>query len=372
VPVDNQVGFLVRLSAFSLALVCVGAVMAQRPTAPREPDMVLANDKLELSIAHRGGAFTRLTMKDGDGLSPLHRIGHFMALDGFGAPSAEERAVGMPFHGEARAEVEVVDQSNDGPVRSITLKSVFPLAVETLMRTVTMVDGENVVYVSSSLESGIGVDRPISWAEHATIGGEFLEPGKTVVDMPATSCRVRPHKPGNIPGHLAYGMDFTWPMAPTIEDASLTDIRLVPTDHAWLDLASCLMSPSSEIAYVTALHLDKDVLFGYVFRRADYPWVMSWMNFTLESNAARGLEFSSQPFDVSRKETVAMNPLFGEQTFRWLPAMSKLETEFLFFYTKAPADVTRVDNVTLEEGKLVIKTNSLEDITINASRGLGR
>src|SRR5690606_34179553 len=155
-----------------------------RERAPRAPDLVLANDTLELSIAHRGGAFTKLTMKGGDGLSPIHAIGHFLALDGFGAPSEEERAAGMPFHGEARTNVEVVEQSPDGPVHSITLKSVFPLAEETLIRKITMVDGEKVVYVSSALESGIGVDRPISWAEHATIGGEFLEPGKTVVDMP--------------------------------------------------------------------------------------------------------------------------------------------------------------------------------------------
>ena len=44
-----------------------------------------------------------------------------------------------------------------------------------------------------------------------------MEKGKVVVDMPATNCRVRPYKPGSIPGHLVYDQDFTWPMAPTVD-----------------------------------------------------------------------------------------------------------------------------------------------------------
>lgn len=368
---SNRARSLCRLTAVFVTLLCASA-SAQRASAPRAPDLVLTNDKLELSISQRGGAFTKLTIKGGDGLSPLHTIGHFVALDGFGAPSEEERAAGMPFHGEARrAESEVTAQSTDGPVHSITQKAMYPLAEETLMRTVTMVDGESVVYVSSELESGIGVDRPVSWAEHATIGGAFLEPGKTVVDMPATKCRVRPFKPGPIPGHLVYGADFTWPMAPT-EEGPKADLRVVPTDHNWLDLASCLMDPTRETAYVTALHLDKNVLFGYLFRRADYPWLMSWMNYTGQPNAARGMEFSSQPFDVSHRETVAMSPMFGQQTFRWLPAKAKLENRFLFFYTNVPAGVTRIDDVTLERGNVVIKNNTGQDITLEASRGLAQ
>ncbi len=58
------------------------------------------------------------------------------------------------------------------------------------------VDGENVIYVTSELESALSVDRPVSWAEHATLGPPYLEKGKVVVDMPATNCRVRPYKPG--------------------------------------------------------------------------------------------------------------------------------------------------------------------------------
>ena len=48
------------------------------------------------------------------------------------------------------------------------------------------------------VENLLAIDRPISWAEHATIGPPFLEPGKVIVDMPADRCRVRAEKPGPV------------------------------------------------------------------------------------------------------------------------------------------------------------------------------
>ena len=276
----------------------------------------------------------------------------------------------MPFHGEANRSVfEVVATGASTPAHLVTLRAKFPIAQETLTRTMELVDGENVVYVSSELESSLTVDRPVSWAEHATIGPPYLEKGKVVVDMSATNCRVRPYKPGGIPGHLVYDKDFKWPMAPAMEGSEV-DIRLIPTDHNWLDLASCQMDKSRRLAFVSALHLEKHLLYGYVFRRAEYPWLMSWMNFTGDNRAARGMEFSSQPFDVSHFDTVAMSPLFGVPTFRWLPAKAKIETKFLMFYTKVPDDFTQIDDVILENGKLTIVDHSSKRLVLQASREL--
>ena len=348
-------------------LMFAAAGMAQQP---RPPNLVLSNDRLELTMLGTGGTLSRLVLREGEPFNPLAAIGHFLALDGFGAPSDQERAAGMPFHGEASKQVAKVAASEEsGPVRSLTLQIALPLAQETLTRRLEMRDGENVVYITSDLESAVAVDRPVSWAEHATIGPPFLERGKTVVDMPALNCRVRPFKPGPIPGRLVYERDFRWPMAPTNENGQ-ADLRLVPTDRNYLDLASCQMDPKRKLAFVTALHLEKHLLFGYVFRLEDYPWLMSWMNYTGDNRAARGMEFSTQPFDVSHQETVAMNPLFGTPTFRWLPAKSKMQTRFLLFYTKVPDGFTGIDDVLLAEGKLTIVDRSGERVVLAASRGL--
>jgi hypothetical protein len=352
------------------ALVIAGTAAA---VAQQAKPFVLANignDKIELTIDLNGGRFSRVILKDGEPLSPLATLGHFLALDGFGAPSEQELALGMPFHGEASHQTFKIIATHDaGPTHLVTIEATLPLAQETLTRTIEAVDGESAIYVTSTLESALTVDRPISWAEHATIGPPFMEKGKVVVDMPATNCRVRPYKPGNIPGHLVYDKDFKWPMAPTV-DGGTADIRVIPTDHNWLDLASCEMDPTRRLAFVTALHLEQHLVYGYVFRRQDYPWLMSWMNFTGDNRAARGMEFSSQPFDISHRDTVAMSPLFGVPTFRWLPAKSKIENRFLLFYTRVPEGFTRIDDVTLRDGKLTIADRSGKTVVLAASREL--
>lgn len=360
------------ISLLTVAISGISVAAAQQtagtPQAPKS--FVLANDKLALTIDSNGARLSRVIMKDGPPISPLASMGHFLALDGFGAPSDAEASAGMPFHGEASHQLFRIEVSKDsGKSHLLTMQAILPLAQETLTRTAEIVEGENLVYVTSILESSLSVDRPVSWAEHATIGPPFFEKGKVVVDMPATNCRVRPYKPGGIPGHLVYGKDFTWPMAPVVGGGE-ADIRAIPTDHNWLDLASCEMDPGRKLAFVTALHTEKHLLYGYVFRRDDYPWLMSWMNYTGDNRAARGMEFSSQPFDISHRDTVSMSPLFGISTFRWLPAKSRIETRFLLFYTSAPEGFTKIDDVTLSEGKLTIVDHSGKKLVLAASRAL--
>jgi len=46
---------------------------------------------------------------------------------------------------------------------------------------------------------------------------------------------------------------------------------------------------------------------------------MSWMNYSGDARAARGFEFSTQPFDVSHRETVDAHEMFGTPTYNGCP-----------------------------------------------------
>lgn len=348
-----------------LSLLAALTATLAAPFATGQQPIVVSNDKLELTISITGGTFQKLQLRQGDPLNPYHSLGHFLALDGFGAGTPQERAAGMPFHGEAsRQQVKILSSQTN----SVTLETTLPLAQEKLTRTIEMRDGENVIYVSSELESDLSIDRPVSWAEHVTIGPPFLSPGETFVDMPAIHCRVRPYKPGPLPGTLIYDRDFRWPMAPN-NDLEETDIRGVPVGRKTLDLASCAVDQARSLAFVTALNVPKKFLLGYVFLRLDFPWIMSWMNFTGDDHAARGMEFSTQPFDISHREAVQMNTMFDTPTFKWLPAKSKIQSRFLIFYTAVPDGFTRVDELTLNAGKLtIVDRSSGQRVTVSASK----
>jgi hypothetical protein len=102
-----------------LAAGFVIAMAGSAQPASRPPDIVLANDRLELTILGTGGSFSKLLLRDGEPVSPLAAIGHFLALDGFGAPSDQERAAGMPFHGEASKQVVKVIASQEFRIRAL-------------------------------------------------------------------------------------------------------------------------------------------------------------------------------------------------------------------------------------------------------------
>ncbi len=297
-------------------------------------------------------------------------LGHFVCVDGFGPVSEEERAAGMPGHGEAAKQPwEITAYNQNGPATSISFAARLPLVEEMFRRTLRIVDGENVIYVESELENLLAFDRPVCWAEHATIGSPFLEPVQTAVDMPAVRARTRPHpsKPDRLPQRLASNAEFTWPLAPLLA-GGYTDLRTAPDPPNSLDHATCLLDPSRPLVWVTALQLEKRLLLGYVFRQSEYPWLQTWDNYPPNRRMSRGIEFSTQPFDVPRREAIDTRSMFGAPTYRWLPAKSRIGSRFLLFYTAVPEGFRKVDEVRMEKGRILIEDRKAgKTVTLAAS-----
>jgi hypothetical protein len=380
-----------RLSA--MVCLCAAAALAQKSTSDflkrtsfeQIPGLALSNDKLELTVLQNGGALANLILRDDpEKISPYWNpsryareagrkfngfaLGHFVCVDGFGPVSPEEKDAGLVGHGEAHTLPWTTKLAHKGSSTGVLTQTVkLPIVQEVFTRTLRMVDGENVIYVQSELESLAGFDRPVNWGEHATIGAPFLEPGVTVVDMPAREAQTRPAKSGTVPMRLKPGKDFTWPMAPGASGKKL-DVRLIPKSANSLDHTTCLVDPKRVLGFVTALNSSKRLILGYVFRREDYPWIQSWDNYPADLTLARGMEFATQPYDVPRRETVQTNTMFGFPTYRWLPAKSKIESRYLLFYARAPEGFHKVNDVRLEGGKLVIEDHKArKQITLDAS-----
>ena len=138
------------------------------------------------------------------------------------------------------------------------------------------------------------------------------------------------------------------------------------TDHA-----TSLLDPARKLTFVTALHLDKRLLVGWVFRTGDFPWVQTWLSYPGPDRMVRGLEFSTQPFDLPRADVLKAGPLFDAPVFRVLPAKSTITANFLMFYTRVPEGFRKVDDVQLEGGRLTIDDRgAARRITLAASRSL--
>lgn len=267
---------------------------------------ILSNGRLELTVLTQGSAIANIVMTDNsERLSPLWNplrlaresgrdaqfnggLGHFVCVDGFGSPSAEERAAGFPSHGEAHLTRFAVNKDAGG--NSVSLSGTLPIVQEVFSRTFHMAPNENVVYVDSQLENLMGFDRPVNWAEHATIGAPFLEPGQTTVFLSGTRSQNRDYLAnqqgrgsvaggrGNAPAtqrRLASGKDFTWPMSEGL-DGTPVDLSATPENPHYLDHAATLLDPTRRLEWVAALNTDKGLIYGYLFRREDYPWLQHW------------------------------------------------------------------------------------------------
>ena len=354
-----------------------------------QPALVMANGKIELKVLPFGGAMVSLTLNDdAEKMNPMWdsfradiedgkpireggSAGHFVCVDGFGPVSKEEGQAGLPGHGEAHTLPWVTQASaKQGKVSSLTQAVQLPRVHEVLTRTIEMVDGENVVYVNSSLKNLLAFDRPICWAEHATIGSPFLERGVTVVDMSKNRAMTRPHEGERPRSHrLPSGVEFEWPMAPMIAGGK-ADLRAAPKPSDSLDHTTHLMT-GREYAFVTALHPEKRLLLGYVFKTSESPWLQTWEHYPPQGVMARGLEFGTQAFDLSRRTVITDNKLFGELLYRWLPARSEIKTSFLMFWTRTPDGFRGVSEVEVKGGKIRIQdAGSGQSITLAASRGL--
>jgi hypothetical protein len=374
-----------------IPIVLASAGLAQQPPSTDfegQPGFVLANGTIELIVLTRGATLANVVLADDpERLSPLWNparmaheageknifgagLGHFICVDGFGPVSSEEEAASLPGHGEAhRSTFEVKYYSKQGRTTTLTLSTKLPLTQELFARTIRMVDGEDVIYVESELESLLSFDRPVFWAEHATIGSPFLEPGVTVVDMAAKRAKTRPYQPEKegLPHRLPSDKEFTWPDAPGLHGRKI-DLRAAPAEPNSGDHTTCLMDAARRLVFVSALHPVKRMLLGYLFNPQEYGWTQNWEYYPPNKKLARGLEFSTQPFDVPRREVVQLNSLFGSAVFRWLPARTKIESRFVMFYTRTPEGFSKVDDVRLENGQVVIEDRKAhKQMTLAAS-----
>jgi hypothetical protein len=342
------------------------------------PAVVIANDKLELTVTMLGASFAKLALRDhAEAPNPFWEpvrmarelgqrsefrggTGHFVCVDGFGPVSPEEKAAGLPGHGEAHLQQYSETHSSGDQLVTLTMATELPIVREKFTRTMRLVKGENVVYVHSQLENLLGFDRPVNWAEHATVGSPFLDSGNTVIDVSGTRSMTRPYEQvqaGAVVQRLASGKEFSWPAAPGL-DGKNVDLRLTPQKPNYLDHATTVVDTGHGYGWVTALNIKTHLMIGYVFRREEFPWVQYWGNYPSTMKMARGLEFSTQPFDVPRREAIDTRTLLGTPVYRWLPAKASIDTDFLLFYASVPDGMTKVDEIRLENGQLVIEDRS--------------
>ena len=126
--------------------------------------------------------------------------------------------------------------------------------------------------------------------------------------------------------------EFNWPRVRKIS-GGFHNLRTMPNVR-FGHYTAHLLDPKLDTAFVAVCNPRLRLLVLYLFRREDFPWVGNWEERRNRISApwngrefCRAFEFSSTPFPIPRRETVTRGNLFGEMTYRWLPAKSEADCQ---------------------------------------------
>jgi hypothetical protein len=313
-------------------------------------------DSLRASILQCGGHLAELILKDGKGISPLwiqaqptidsdaydpaihgefygrapeSRLlsglaGHNLCFPFWGDPTPTEFAAGMTFHGETNILRWHCVQELHG---EITLQVQLPESGLMLQRSFRC--GGHALHIETRASNLSTWDRPFGWCEHVTMGVPFVEAGLTRFDASLTR--------GFVTGDAA-GASFHWPegINPQVGSGRFDLTGFSPFRHKNL-VNSFLVEPGRDWGFFTAFHPQFAMVFGYVFRRCEFPWLNVWEN-NDDRSQARGMEFSNTPHHGTMKALINSREVWGIPAYEWLGARSTVSKQFIAFLHPVPND----------------------------------
>lgn len=277
--------------------------------------------------------------------------GHFLCLDRWGAPSDNEAARGVPFHGEAPRTLWKLDQpptsSNDGlqARMSCTLK----LAGLSVVRTLTLLSDSSVVLVDERITNLRPLGRIYNMVQHPSIAPPFLDE-TTLVDSNAT---FGFHQDGTIP---ASRQDASrWPqMKLGDKPVDLRHFTSAAKDVTGHDVSSFVFDDKAVYGWVTACHPGQRLMLGYVWRTADYPWLNIWRYRQEGRVTARGLEFGTtglhQPFNI----LVRRGRILDRRLLSFIDAGASQARSYIVFLTAIPENYLGVGQVKVSANRLTL------------------
>jgi hypothetical protein len=263
-------------------------------------------------------------------------MGHNLCLDIFGPPSDDEAKAGLTPHGEGSIAPYELSVSGD----TLVARAVFPIAGLTFERHITLRD--QVVLIREVLTNASATDRAIGWTQHVTLGPPFLERGGTQFRGSATRSMVFESVFG-ADDYLKPAAEFEWPMAPRLEGGA-ADLRLFSDVERSSAYTAHLMDQKRDSAFFAAFAPAFNVMFGYVWRPSDFPWMGIWEeNHSRQQppwngqTLTRGMEFGVSPMPETREAMVRRGRLFGVPTFRHISSGASIAVEY--YALLQPAEV---------------------------------
>jgi hypothetical protein len=127
------------------------------------------------------------------------------------------------------------------------------------------------------------------------------------------------------------------------------------------------LDPALRTAFIAVCNPRLRLLVLYLFKRLEFPWVGNWEESYSRAHApwngrefCRGFEFSTTPFPIPRRETLAQGKLFDEATYTWLSAKSTARRRYMIVLLDVPETFKGVAAVHIERGPVRVTERSTQ------------
>lgn len=281
--------------------------------------------------------------------------GHFMCLGRWGAPTAGEIRAGVPHNGEAGN--KLWEQHLLQGDSLLVIRTDAPLDGLNVERRIQF-DKTNAVFkVTDYINSSWTVGRLFNIVQHATIGPPFLS-ASTVIDSNAAAGFMQ---------HLSYpdphSYEYRWPDA--VIDTLGNSVDLTRTDVRQSYVSTHLFD--EKLGWITACEPQKGLLIGYIWDTEEYSWLNLWHEMKDGKPYAKGLEFGTTGIGRPYQDLLAVDTRFhGINSFIYLDALEELKKSFLCFQVSVPTGYAGVEQLRLEEGRIVlVERKSHHETVIN-------
>lgn len=329
--------------------------------------ITLQNNLARVSVDLHGGGITEFSLNEKDAMNPLsfsfskeqmpanNRMGavyqgHFICLPRWGEPTETQLQQGFSNHGQfanmywtpgtkSEHSLHMHAQSN---MEEMQVNRVIELSQDAAFFTVS----ESIINKSAS-------GKNFNIVQHPTLAAPFLS-GDLLIGCNGTT-GFQQFKPG--------GKTFTFPNVKHGDKS----FNIHHPDSNINGVFTFLVDPSCGTGWIAAYDPVSQILIGYVWNRADYPWIHIWQHVENNSIQYVGLEFGTaalhQPIETLNSVD---HKIFETPSFQYLNAGEACLKSYTCFLCRINDKVNEINNIEWEgEGKIAVTYNGFQFKKVN-------